>query len=366
MELATKQNNTATATKKRGNFFGKKSDPPFFAPAFIQPKLTIGVVDDPYEREADTIADKIMRMNDNEILQTKPSPITIRRKCAACEEEEKLQRKEDESNEENNTVHGKEKGFDAGLNNIENSLQRKCAECEEEEKILRKEISNSVPQVSAALHQTLQSSGQALEKATQSFMEWRFGFDFGKVKIHDDSTANQSSKDINAHAYTHGNHIAFAAGKYQPNTDSGRRLLAHELTHVVQQTTTGAMLQRQSTKNVLRHSGRWTDIDDITVLGMWAKETAINKLWLESTLQKVQEHPERVSELVEAVLPKLRATLYSQQEFSGSAEARRDADEALQARWPLPGFEGIRDQVLEEFLTRYTKQLEQALAHTPE
>ena len=131
-------------------------------------------------------------------------------------------------------------------------------------------------------------------------------------------------------------------------------------------TTDRHEIQRQAARNIIRHRGRWTDVDSPTVLGLWAKEAAINKLWLGSTLRKVQENPERVPELVEAVLPELRAAVYSSKEFSGSPEARKDADEALQTRWPLPGVQGIRDQVQEEFVRRYTKQLAQALAYTPE
>lgn len=212
----------------------------------------------------------------------------------------------------------------------------------------------------------LASPGRPLNPALQQDMEQRFGYDFSRVRVHSGGAAEQSALDVNAHAYTVGRDIVFAAGRFAPGTHEGRRLLAHELTHVVQQTISGAMLQRQSTRNVLRHSGRWTDIDSPTVLGLWAKEAAINKLWWGSTVREVQEHPEKVSELVEAVLPKLRADVYSPKEFSGSLEARKDADEALQVRWPLPGFNGIRDQVLEEFLSRYTRQLEQALAKTPE
>jgi hypothetical protein len=219
----------------------------------------------------------------------------------------------------------------------------------------------------ASVDEALASAGRPLEPALREDMEQRFGYDFSRVRMHSGAAAEQSAREVNASAYTVGHAIVFGTGRFAPGTQVGRRLIAHELTHVVQQTTSGAKLQRQSTRNVLRHSGRWKDIDDSpTVLGLWAKEAAINKLWLGSTLREVQEHPERVSELVEAVLPKLRAALYSPKEFSGSPEARRDADEALQMRWPLPGVEGIRDQVLEEFVRRYTKQLEQALAHTPE
>jgi hypothetical protein len=218
----------------------------------------------------------------------------------------------------------------------------------------------------ASVDRVIGSPGRPLDPELRQDMEQRFGHDFARVRVHADAAAEQSARDVNANAYTAGHDIVFGSGRFAPATREGRRLLAHELTHVVQQNTSGAMLQRQSTRNVLRHSGRWTDIDSPTVLGLWAKEAAINKLWLGSTLREVQEHPERVSELVEAVLPKLRAAVYSSKEFSGSLEARKDADEALQMRWPLPGVEGIRDQVLEEFVRRYAEQLERALAHTPE
>jgi hypothetical protein len=218
----------------------------------------------------------------------------------------------------------------------------------------------------ASVNQALAGPGKPLEPVLRRDMEQRFGYDFSRVRVHSGAVAEHSAREVRAHAYTVGHDIVLGSHRFTPATREGRRLLAHELTHVVQQTTSGAMLQRQSTRNVLRHSGRWTDIDSPTVLVLWAKEAAINKLWLGSTLREVQEHPERVPELVEAVLPKLRAALYSSKEFSGSPEARKDADEALQMRWPLPGVEGIRDQVLEEFVRRYTKQLEQALAQTPE
>ncbi len=81
---------------------------------------------------------------------------------------------------------------------------------------------------------------------TRNFMESRFGYDFGSVQIHNDAMAHRSSADINALAYTHGNHVVFGNGHYQPNTDSGKKLLAHELTHVVQQSgaKTNGSIQR--------------------------------------------------------------------------------------------------------------------------
>lgn len=94
-------------------------------------------------------------------------------------------------------------------------------------------------------HEPLNCGGNNMDAATRNFMEAKFGYDFSNVKIYSDSTANQSARDINALAYTHGNNIVFGAGRYQPDTQSGRELLAHELTHVVQQQGLPSALQRK-------------------------------------------------------------------------------------------------------------------------
>lgn len=84
----------------------------------------------------------------------------------------------------------------------------------------------------------LEGSGQALPKAIRSFFEPRFGRDFSQVRFHADAQAGRSAGFLRARAYTMGNHIAFGAGMYDPQTAFGKRLLAHELTHVVQQNST--------------------------------------------------------------------------------------------------------------------------------
>jgi len=99
---------------------------------------------------------------------------------------------------------------------------------------------------SDSLDQTLQSNGEPLDDQTRAFMEQRFSHDFSNVQIHNDSEAHNSAEQINALAYTSGNQIAFGKGQYQPNTNQGKRLLAHELTHVVQQQHAGKSLQKQS------------------------------------------------------------------------------------------------------------------------
>jgi len=77
--------------------------------------------------------------------------------------------------------------------------------------------------------------GSPLDRDTKGFMESRLGADFGDVRVHTDATASASAKSVQAHAYTVGSDVVFQSGKYAPESDSGKRMLAHELTHVVQQ-----------------------------------------------------------------------------------------------------------------------------------
>jgi hypothetical protein len=87
----------------------------------------------------------------------------------------------------------------------------------------------------AEVESVLASTGRPLDRETRRYMESRIGFDFGKVRIHTDARAASSAKTMGSLAYTVGNDVVFASGNYAPNTTQGRRLLAHELTHVVQQ-----------------------------------------------------------------------------------------------------------------------------------
>ena len=114
------------------------------------------------------------------------------------------------------------------------SIQRKCAACEEEESVQRKETGAAAAQVENYVS-TLNGGGQPLNRQERSFFEPRFGRDFSDVRIHTDASAAASAKSLSAHAYTHGNNIVFASRQYAPDNDAGKRLMAHELTHVVQQ-----------------------------------------------------------------------------------------------------------------------------------
>jgi Domain of unknown function (DUF4157) len=165
----------------------------------IQTKLAVNKAGDEFEQEADRVADQVMRM-------TAPVP-SIQRKCSSCAAEEE-------------------------------KVQRKCAECEEEEKqtgLQRKEADASPQFAPPSVHDVLNSPGQPLDPGTRAFMEPRFGYDFSGVRVHRDAKAAGSAAAVNALAYTVGRSVVFGVGQYAPQSNSGRRLIAHELAHVIQQ-----------------------------------------------------------------------------------------------------------------------------------
>ncbi len=208
----------------------------------IQPKLRVGAPDDAYEREADRVADQVMRMPDPTAppapqLET-AAPTHLQRMCPKCEEE--LQRQPQET-------------FPVARI-ISPRIQRLCPECdeelqrqpveeedEEEAEIQRKAVPGSAPLVTPQTQQQIRASqgrGRPLPPAERAFFEPRFGRDFSDVRLNTGATATVAAHEINARAFTIGRDIMFSAGEYAPNTSRGRRLLGHELTHVVQQTPT--------------------------------------------------------------------------------------------------------------------------------
>jgi hypothetical protein len=162
---------------------------PFFQPV-IQAKLTINQPGDVFEQEADAMADKVMGMPLNE-SDAAPG---LWRKCAECEEEEKKLQRKQSSNEEAEAS-----------NELENYISK------------------------------LDHGGKPLSQEIRNFYEPRFGYDFSNVRVHSDEIAAKSAHSLNALAYTSGNNIVFNAGQYSPGTETGKKLLGHELTHVVQQ-----------------------------------------------------------------------------------------------------------------------------------
>ena len=110
--------------------------------------------------------------------------------------------------------------------------------------------SQAPPEIAREL--SSQSGGAPLRDDVRAFMEPRFSADFGNVRVHTDSRAAQLSEGLNARAFTVGNHIYFGRGEYSPNSSQGKELIAHELTHVVQQGgargAAGAKIHREEKK----------------------------------------------------------------------------------------------------------------------
>lgn len=147
----------------------------------MQRKLAINQPGDPYEQEADWVAEHVMRMPETEMLSQSSqvgSPRVQRRVTGG---------------------------------------------------------STDVMEVPPSVHDILNSPGQSLDATTRAFFEPRFGHDFSRVRVYAGERAGESARDVNAHAYTVGHHIVFGTGSYSPFTTEGRQLLAHELAHVAQQ-----------------------------------------------------------------------------------------------------------------------------------
>ncbi len=164
------------------------------------------------------------------------SPSTsIQPKCTTCEQEEKLQKKEDELSENEEEIQTKLSVGDTPPLDEEENIQAKSEAAQSE--------------ASSDLQSRLHSSkggGSPLPSDTQSSMGGTFGADFSNVRVHTDSEAVQMNKELNAQAFTHGSDIYFNEGKYDTNTNSGKHLLAHELTHTIQQgSTVKTKIQRE-------------------------------------------------------------------------------------------------------------------------
>jgi hypothetical protein len=154
----------------------------------LQPRLIVSQPGDHNEREADCVAEQVMRM---------PAPRLPYQRSAEATEEKMVQRKVE--------------------------VQRQIGD------------TGNMVEAPSVVHEVLRLPGQPLDPATRQFMETRFGHDFSQVRVHADARANRSSELLSANAYTVGNNVIFGNGQYRPETSTGRRLIAHELTHVIQQ-----------------------------------------------------------------------------------------------------------------------------------
>jgi hypothetical protein len=153
----------------------------------------------------------------------------------------------------------------------------KCEECAKKKQVLQRKATeqSEATEVPTIVHDVLSSPGQPLDPATRAFMEPRFGHDFSRVRVHANAKAAESAKSVNAQAYTVGRNVVFGTGQYAPGTSEGERLLAHELTHVVQQKQVSAsqanVVMRESTEGRFEEEAHAVSnsigMDQVSVLG---------------------------------------------------------------------------------------------------
>jgi len=241
----------------------------------LQPKLKINHPNDPYEREADRVAEQIMRMTSlSNMSDSKGSQ--IQRKCSSCQ-----------------------------------SMENQFSSDENKLKISRKPISNSNLEASDEITHQISNTGDGrpLDSTTKSFMESRFNHDFSNVRIHDDSRSNELASAVNARAFTTGSSIFL--GKNE--SSSNKHLMAHELTHVVQQgfqnlpnlnlfnPTLEHTISRKEddTSNITRQISYGTKTENPAII--WRENNiiiAILEFDTKQNLEKYLKNPELVNDLV--------------------------------------------------------------------
>jgi hypothetical protein len=242
------RNFSENKTAKSTSYFDRD-----FSRINVFPKLTISNPGDPVELEADSIADEVMRIPENNSSlkevnsDNSGSSHQLSRKCHCT------QCKTDENDEINRSQNLDE--------DVERAVSRKIKISEVVDSQLPEELTeiadNNEPDIelpvaakqdasltgkkqnasllSNSINTAIKNSGQPLPIGARKFMEPRFGHDFSSVRVHTDSTANTLAQQLQARAFATGNNIFFSAGEFQPEHDGGKKLLAHELAHVVQQ-----------------------------------------------------------------------------------------------------------------------------------
>jgi hypothetical protein len=195
----------------------------------IQPKLAINMPGDKYEQEADRVADQVMRMPE----------ARLQRACPLGAERPADRIAQPSRADEQVQPHDRVGSGDSGQ-----------------------------PARQPIIDEVLRSPGRPLDPATRRFMEPRFGYDFRHVRVHRDTQATQSARCIYAKAYTAGPHIVFDSNYYSPDTATGRHLLAHELSHLVQQQGGKHLILRKEVYQRVARANRgsvapgdWLDVD---------------------------------------------------------------------------------------------------------
>ncbi|MFD2567827.1 eCIS core domain-containing protein [Pseudotenacibaculum haliotis] len=263
--------------------------------SFIQPKLKVGQPGDKYEVEADKAADSIVANS-----KASPNSFIAPSQTVQKQSEEDIQKQENEQEIQQKPVVDK---ITPGVQLKENSILQKNQEEEvqqKEEEVQEKEENNVQKQSSGAgdtsgIENSLSNSkggGSPLDTGTRSEMESGFGADFSDVRVHNDSNAVQMNQELGSQAFTNGSDIYFNEGKYDPSSDSGKHLLAHELTHTVQQgaSPSSDTVQKKENKTAKHDPGRPASPLDIS------QRFALNDAWAKY-LDELYAKGERIFEV---------------------------------------------------------------------
>ncbi len=256
----------------------------------IQAKLTVGGVNDRYEQEADRVAESVVGMpapkdrgmgttpavqREADGIQTAPLAASISRlvQRQGAEEEEEVQTKPlvQRAAEEEEEVQTKAVGRDGSFNAGRHVEQRLSA---------------------------LQGSGSPLPDSVRAHMEPRFGADFGSVRLHADSEAGQLNRDLQARAFTHGNDIYMGSGAYSPGSPAGDRLLAHELTHVIQQSGSKGRIARWG-----KGMGGGTPHPVVTKMAFDSMDPNVRKYFSQEARDYLAEHTDDIDKRFGYLIP---------------------------------------------------------------
>jgi hypothetical protein len=267
----------------------------------IQAKLTVNTPNDPYEKEADHVAETVMRMTVVEGENT--------------EETEPTQAVRETPSTAPTTLPAIQASDIGADTNVSQDVETRISR--------------------------MKGTGAPLPEGERRFFEPRIGADFSGVRIHTGSDAIQTSRDLQARAYTLGSDIAFAPGEYQPGSDSGRKLLAHELTHVVQQGAAGQVKRKKRISARAYHriqrkeapAPASADADPgFQAVISQVKQTAAEQKKHEPTSKKVQEAQNA------AVMPESEKKGKAQDKQSQEIEGAATAQEAKASGGDAPGF----------------------------
>ena len=311
----------------------------------VQAKMKVGRPGDPHEREADSVAERIM------------------------------------SGGRVSSISGISPGGVGGV-----AQRQEEEEHEDEELIQAMNLSGHNAKLTPSVEshiQAMKGSGESLPESTRAFFEPRFGRDFSRVRVHTDAKAAETAQAVNARAYTVGHNIAFGAGHYAPGTSGGQKLLAHELTHVVQQGVVQKQIQFQVANDVdnnqyeleadfqtivsILDEWHYSNRDEekvISIFTHWAREKYLDKLFDKLTIKTkksritgeytnyynlIFNHFDRVDEI-----RKIRDTFSIRYKGDDGVKELSVTEELKEGKWKetAEGFWSAKSKDIGEFLNK--------------